>query len=155
MDKPYLQRAIEQQLIFGPTYAYTYTNTMLPMANTIYYRGFVDLAGSLTGLLTGANVKNGNQKTLSGVPFSQYAKMEHDFRYYHQISSKQKIATRLIAGVAYPYGNSEFIPFSRQFFSGGSNSVRAFRARALGQVAMIHDCQMAHNTALTKLVILN
>lgn len=132
VDKPYLQRAIEQQLIFGPTYAYTYTNTMLPMANTIYYRGFVDLAGNLTGLLTGANVKNGNQKTLSGVPFSQYAKMEHDFRYYHQISSKQKIATRLIAGVAYPYGNSAFIPFSRQFFSGGSNSVRAFRARALG-----------------------
>lgn len=42
------------------------------------------------------------------------------------------MATRFIAGLAYPYGNSEHIPFSKQFFSGGSNSVRAFRARTLG-----------------------
>lgn len=129
---PYLRRAVEKQFIFGPTYAYTYTNTMLPLTNTIFYRGFVDLAGNLTGLITGANAKNGNQKTLSGVPFSQYAKMEHDFRFYHKMTGSQSIATRVIAGIAYPYGNSLEIPFARQFFAGGSNSVRAFRARTLG-----------------------
>lgn len=127
-----MRRVVERQLIFGPTYSYTYTNTMSKRPNTIYYKGTLDLAGNITGLLTGANVKKDKEKTIFGVPFSQYAKIENDFRFYHKFTEKTSLATRLIAGVAYPYGNSEHIPFSRQFFSGGSNSVRAFRARTLG-----------------------
>ena len=127
-----LQRVVQKQLIFGPTYSYTYTNTMLPKKNTIYYKGTLDLAGNLTGLFSGANVKDGKQKSIFGVPFSQYAKMEHDFRFYHKLGDKSSFASRFIGGIAYPYGNSDNIPFSKQFFSGGSNSIRAFRARTLG-----------------------
>ncbi|WP_294266212.1 BamA/TamA family outer membrane protein [uncultured Chryseobacterium sp.] len=127
-----LRRVVQPQLIFGPIYSYTYTNTMLPKANTFYYKGTLDLAGNLTGLLTGANAKKDKEKNIFGVPFSQFAKIENDFRFYHKFSEKTSLATRAIAGIAYPYGNSEYIPFSRQFFSGGSNSVRAFRARTLG-----------------------
>lgn len=127
-----LQRVVQKQLIFGPTYSYTYTNTMLPKKNTIYYKGTLDLAGNLTGLFSGANVKDGKQKSIFGVPFSQYAKMEHDFRFYHKLGEKSSFASRFIGGIAYPYGNSDNIPFSKQFFSGGSNSIRAFRARTLG-----------------------
>lgn len=128
----YLRRVVDKQLIYGPTYSYTYTNTMLPKTNTMYYKGRVDLAGNLTGLIMGANVKEGRQKEIFDIPFSQYAKTEHDFRFYHKINRKTTLATRAIAGLAYPYGNSEFIPFSRQFFAGGTNSIRAFRARTLG-----------------------
>ena len=127
-----MRRVVERQLIFGPTYSYTYTNTMLSKPTTMYYKGTLDLAGNLTGLVTGANVKKDKEKSIFGVPFSQYAKIENDVRLYHKFSEKTSLASRLIAGVAYPYGNSEHIPFSRQFFSGGSNSVRAFRARTLG-----------------------
>lgn len=127
-----LQRVVQKQLIFGPTYSYTYTNTMLPKKNTIYYKGTLDLAGNLTGLFSGANVKDSKQKSIFGVPFSQYAKMEHDFRFYHKLGDKSSFASRFIGGIAYPYGNSDNIPFSKQFFSGGSNSIRAFRARTLG-----------------------
>ncbi len=131
-NKPFMQRIVKPQLIFGPIYTYTYTNTMLPKKNTIYYKGMLDLAGNIAGLITGGNAKKGNQKEIFDVPFSQYAKIENDFRFYHKINDKNSIATRLIAGLAYPYGNSEHIPFSRQFFIGGSNSIRAFRARTLG-----------------------
>lgn len=129
---PYQQRITEKQLIFGPTYSYTYSTTMLPRKNTFYYKGMLDLAGNITGLLTGANKKEGKEKTIFGVPFSQYAKIENDLRFYHKFSEKTSFASRLIAGIAIPYGNSEHIPFSRQFFVGGSNSIRAFRARTLG-----------------------
>ena len=105
---------------------------MLPRTNTIYYRGMIDLAGNIAGLISGGNAKKEDQKEVFKIPFSQYAKMEHDFRFYHKLSEKSSIATRFIAGVAYPYGNSEYIPFSKQFFVGGSNSIRAFRARTLG-----------------------
>lgn len=129
---PASRRIVEKQLIFGPTYTYTYTNTMLPKTNTIYYKGTLDLAGNITGLVTGANAKKDKQKEIFGIPFSQYAKIENDFRFYHKFTEKSSLATRFIGGIAYPYGNSEFIPFSKQFFSGGSNSIRAFRARTLG-----------------------
>ncbi|KMQ67027.1 surface antigen (D15) [Chryseobacterium sp. FH2] len=129
---PASQRIVEEQLIFGPTYSYTYTNTMLPKTNTIYYKGTLDLAGNITGLVTGANVKKDKQKEIFGIPFSQYAKIENDFRFYHKFAEKSSFAARFIGGIAYPYGNSEFVPFSKQFFSGGSNSIRAFRARTLG-----------------------
>ncbi|GAB0155377.1 BamA/TamA family outer membrane protein [Chryseobacterium sp. Alg-005] len=127
-----LRRVVDKQLIFGPIYTFTYTNTMLQKTNTFYYRGLVDLAGNLTGLFTGANVKKGKQKEIFDIPFSQYAKIENDLRFYHKFAEKTSFASRLIAGLAYPYGNSEHIPFSRQFFAGGSNSIRAFRARTLG-----------------------
>lgn len=129
---PAMQRVVAKQLIFGPTYSYTYTNTMLPKTNTFYYKGTLDLAGNITGLVTGADAKNDKQKEIFGIPFSQYAKIENDFRFYHKFTEKSSLATRLIGGIAYPYGNSEFVPFSKQFFSGGSNSIRAFRARTLG-----------------------
>ncbi|KMQ59526.1 surface antigen (D15) [Chryseobacterium angstadtii] len=127
-----MQRVVQKQLIFGPTYSYTYTNTMLSKPTTIYYKGTLDLAGNITGLVTGANVEKGKEKKIFGIPFSQYAKIENDFRLYHKFTEKTSLATRFIAGIAYPYGNSENIPFSKQFFSGGSNSIRAFRARTLG-----------------------
>jgi outer membrane protein insertion porin family len=129
---PYLKRVVDQQLIFGPTYSYTYSTTMLPRKNTFYYKGMLDLAGNITGLVTGANAKEDKQKKIFGIPFSQYVKIENDVRFYHKFTEKTSFASRFIAGVAVPYGNSEYIPFSRQFFVGGSNSIRAFRARTLG-----------------------
>lgn len=129
---PAMQRIVDKQLIFGPTYSFTYTNTMLPRTNTVYYKGTLDLAGNITGLVSGADVKKDKEKKIFGIPFSQYVKIENDFRFYHKFTEKSSLATRFIAGIAYPYGNSEFIPFSKQFFSGGSNSIRAFRARTLG-----------------------
>src|SRR5690606_24676875 len=76
-----LQRVVEKQLIFGPTYRYTFTNTLTPKKHTVYYNGMLDLSANLTGLFTGANVEKGNEKTVFGVPFSQYAKTEHTFTY--------------------------------------------------------------------------
>lgn len=138
---PSLRRVVDKQLIFGPTYSYTYSTTMTPRKNTVYYKGRIDLSGVTTGLLTGANVKKDNQKEIFNIPFSQYAKIENDFRYYHYFNKNHSIATRFVAGVAYPYGNSDHIPYSKQFFTGGSNSVRAFRARTLGPGSYDPDTQ--------------
>ena len=129
---PSLQRVIDKQLIFGPSYNYTYTNTTSPQKNTIYFKGGIDLAGNVTGLISGADAKAGNRKTLAGIPFSQYIKVEADFRDYFKVSSKSTIASRIIVGLGVPYGNSVYMPYSKQFFVGGSNSIRAFRARTLG-----------------------
>ena len=35
-------------------------------------------------------------------------------------------------GIAYPYGNSQVLPFEKRYFSGGPNSVRGWSVRSLG-----------------------
>lgn len=130
---PSLGKVTEKQLIFGPTYSYTYTNTMQKRKkNTFYFNGELDLAGNITGLITGANVKNGNEKTILDVPFSQYVKIKTDFRHYFKLGKESELASRIIVGAGYAYGNSTTLPSSKQFVVGGTNSIRAFRARSLG-----------------------
>ena len=127
-----LEKVIQKQLIFGPTYSYTYTNTMLTnKKHTFYFKGALDLSANATGLILGANDPN-NPKSILGVPFSQFAKCEVDFRHYLNLGNETKLASRVIMGVGIPYGNSNELPFIKQFFIGGTSSIRAFRARSIG-----------------------
>ena len=133
-----LGKVIEKQLIFGPTYSYTYTNTMQKRKkNTMYFKGEMDIAGTVAGLVSGADAKSKDPKEILGVPFSQFVKVQADFRFYHKLSQNSEIASRVVAGGAFAYGNSTTIPFIKQFFIGGTNSIRAFRARSIGPGSFI------------------
>ena len=133
LTNPALQKVIDKQLIFGPTYAFTYSDMMQKnKKHTIYNRASADFSANLTGLFTGANQKNGKTKEIFGVPFSQFIKLENEFKHYLKLSEKSLIASRLITGVGFAYGNSTELPFIKQFFNGGTNSLRAFRARSIG-----------------------
>ncbi|MDM1369293.1 BamA/TamA family outer membrane protein [Myroides marinus] len=130
---PSLERVLDKQLTFGPTYTYTYTNTSKRFKkSTIYYRGSLDLSGNITGLLMGANADKDKEKSIIGVPFSQYVKTEHDFRHYLKLGKTSQLVSRIHAGVGVAYGNSQQMPYTKQFYVGGSNSIRAFRARTIG-----------------------
>ncbi len=130
---PGLLKVIEKQLIFGPTYNYTYTNTMEKRKkHTFYYKGGIELAGNVAGLIAGSNVKKGDTTTVFGVPFSQFVKIDSDFRHYMKLGKDSQLVSRVMVGAGYAYGNSSELPFIRQFFNGGTNSIRAFRARSIG-----------------------
>ncbi|OUL63431.1 BamA/TamA family outer membrane protein [Flavobacterium sp. AJR] len=128
-----LSKVLEKQLIFGPTYSYTYTNTMRKRKkNTFYFNGEIDLAGNITGLVTGANIKKNDTIKIFDVPFSQYVKVRADFRHYLKLGKESQLASRIIVGAGLPYGNSSSLPSIKQFVVGGTNSIRAFRARSIG-----------------------
>ena len=42
------------------------------------------------------------------------------------------LALRAFFGLAIPYGNSDNVPFSRSYFAGGSNDIRAWQPYSLG-----------------------
>ncbi|WP_333809227.1 translocation and assembly module lipoprotein TamL [Flavobacterium sp.] len=130
---PTLGKVIEKQLIFGPSYSYTYTNTTeTAKKHTVYYKGTFDTSGNLAGILSNANVKKGDTTKILNVAFSQFIKIENDFRHYIKLGPESQLASRIIVGVGYGYGNSTELPFIKQFFIGGTNSIRAFRARSIG-----------------------
>ena len=132
-DDPSLEKVIEKQLIFGPTYSFTYTNTMQKRKkHTFYFNGEVDLAGNLTGLITGANAKAGDTIKIFDVPFSQYVKVTNDFRHYLKLNEKSQLASRLIVGAGLSYGNATEMPSAKQYTIGGPNSLRGFRSQSVG-----------------------
>ena len=130
---PPLRHAIEPMFTFGPIYNYTRTNTTnTDLKHTYYFKGGVDLSANLYGIIRGANVQKGRQYQILDANFSQYVKMEADFRHYMKLSSNSTLASRVMGGFGYSYGNSTQLPYVKQFFMGGPNGLRAFRARALG-----------------------
>ncbi len=128
-QNPFLRSSFEQQFIAGLTYSFIY-NGMIDTQKThqFFLNTNLDLAGNILNLLSSGETP----KEFLGLEYAQYAKVDADFRYHLKIGQEQKIATRLFAGIGIPYGNSEIMPFSRQFYAGGPYSVRAFRIRSLG-----------------------
>ncbi len=130
---PALQNTINKEFILGSTYSFTYNpQNGSNQPKGVYFNGNLDLSGNIAGLITGADIKNGKTVSIFNAPFAQYARADIDLRYYAQTGKKSVWANRLIAGVGYPYGNSSALPFIKQFFVGGSNSIRAFRSYTLG-----------------------
>ena len=128
-----LAKSIEKQFIIGSTYSFTYNNQVqVARQNNVYFNANLDLAGNIWGLASGADYRSNDTATIFKARFSQYIRVDGDFRYYYKLSRNSQLANRIIAGVGYPYGNSFELPFIKQFFIGGSNSIRAFRARSVG-----------------------
>lgn len=141
---PFLQRAFENQFIPAMRYSFT-LNTQLKESttdkftesktnpNSFYFNGNVELSGNLLHAFQQNVFKTEDTvRTLFGSPYSQYVKTDVDFRYYVGIGRHNKLAARLTAGIGYPFGNSNTLPYIKQFAIGGSNSIRAFPARSIG-----------------------
>ena len=73
-----------------------------------------------------------NQYTLFNIAYAQYVKGDFDFSKSFRLDDKNSLALHFGLGVAYPYGNSTFLPYEKRYFSGGANSVRGWSVRGLG-----------------------
>jgi outer membrane protein insertion porin family len=130
-DNPFLKRSFEQNFIAGINYTFNYNKLNDRFRTHGYFLGLgLDFAGNTLHLIDNLSGK-GDGKIL-GLEYAQYGKVDLDLRYHLNIDKNQTIATRLYAGVGAPFGNSSSLPYIKQYFSGGPNSVRAFRIRSIG-----------------------
>jgi len=127
-----LKHSIDTQFIIGSNYSYTIDPFINDATGTgFYFNGLADFSGNLVGLFVPKDPATGEKK-LFNAPISQYMKAQTDLRYYLQLSKQARLANRLLIGFGYPYGNSRQLPYIKQFFIGGNNSIRAFRSRSVG-----------------------
>ena len=145
-DNPFLKRSFEQQFISGLAYSFTYNEMVDKQKTHQKYLNFtLDVAGnsiSLFGKDQGPDVP----KTFLGMEYAQYAKADVDLSYHFNFGKEQTIAARIFAGYGMAYGNSDVMPFVKQYYAGGPYSVRAFRIRSLGPGTYNAD-QDANNTS--------
>lgn len=129
-NNTFLAQSFEDQFIPGLTYSFVYNQlTKVEREHRFFFKGTADLAGNLFGIAQ--NVAN-QEKLIVGLPYAQYIKADVDGRHYARIGRKSYWVTRLFLGWSRPYGNSSTLPYIKQYFSGGPNSIRAFRVRSLG-----------------------
>jgi len=133
---PFLKKSYEEQFIAGGNYSFTYNEQMLTGKKMQYYFHLnSELAGNvfyLAKVIGGENISAENPSKVAGSIFSQYSKLSIDGRLYYNLKDKNKLVMRFFAGVAKPFGNSSILPYSKQFFSGGPNSLRAFQINSVG-----------------------
>ncbi len=122
-------------IIFGPTYEYTFNSQAdnNSKKDNYYFNGVADFSGNIVGLVQGTDVDKAPRQIFNA-NYAQYLKFTADGRYYRTLNTDrtQSLAARLYAGFGYAYGNSYHLPNVKQYFSGGSSSLRGFQSRMVG-----------------------
>ena len=135
-SNPPLKSSYEEQIIIGPNYTFTYSNQRTNSdTKYMYFSTNIETAGNIieAGFKL-ANLKDRNDSTylIANRPFSQYFRIQADWRNFLRMTNHSLFAIRTYAGIGVPYGNSVALPFVKQFFVGGPNSLRGFLLREIG-----------------------
>ncbi len=132
-ENPFLKRSFEQQFIAGLTYSFTFSELSEIQTKGRFYLKFnFDIAGNTISLFA-KNQGSDTTKSFLGLPYAQYVKGDLDLSYHYDIGhSGHVFVGRIFSGIGIPYSNSKTLPYVKQYFSGGSYSVRAFQIRGLG-----------------------
>ena len=134
---PFMRDAYQNHFDVGSgLVAYHTTSTALvPKETYEYARLQLDASGNVLSLFNGTMRKDEyGSRLIWNTPYSQYIRTELTLgkTLVFGKNSGQALAIRLLGGVGYAYGNSSTLPFEKQFYSGGANSMRGWQARALG-----------------------
>ena len=114
---------------------YTTDASAIPKRTYRYGRLSFDLAGNVLSLFNSAMPTNEyGEHTIWQVPYAQYVRGELQLGQTLRFGDgdNQAVALRFLVGAGYGYGNSSTVPFEKQFYAGGANSMRGWQARALG-----------------------
>jgi len=131
----YLAYSYKDIMIVGGNYTYIFNNQNINKARSYWY---IKFNGELAGNLMAAAFDLARGKKIDGSyrifnqNFAQYVRGDIDIRYNRRLNDVSSIVYRAFAGIGIPYGNSEGMPFEKQYFSGGANGIRAWQVRSLG-----------------------
>lgn len=143
-------RLTQNNLILASSYSFSLTTkNSLTDNNFFIFRTKVESAGNLLSLFAKASETVDGQnsaKKIFDIEYSQYFKTEFEYIKHWDFTRERVFAVRTFIGMAIPYGNSNDVPFSRSYFAGGSNDIRAWQPYSLGpgSSASINDFNEAN-----------
>lgn len=139
LNDRFLAASYQDHIIAGGKISFVYNGqTDKKVKNTFYIQSTFESAGNLLRAsydLAGIPYANDSLQSynLLNIRFAQFVKLSLDLRYYFPLSKKSKIVYRVAGGIGKPLSNlKEALPFEKSFFAGGSNGIRAWKARTLG-----------------------
>lgn len=129
-------RLTENDFILATSYTFTTTTKKDLADNTFYqFKTKIESAGTLLSAISNVaslpKNTNGNYEIFN-LEYSEYIKTELDYIKHWDFGKEKVLAVRSFFGIAIPFGNSNYIPFSRSYYAGGSNDNRAWQPYSLG-----------------------
>ena len=129
-------RLTENDFILATSFTFSKTTKKDMTDNTFYlFKTKIESAGTiLTAFAASTDQKqnSGGNYEIFDLEYAEYVKTEFDYIKHWDLSKEKIVAFRTFFGIAIPFGNSNYIPFSRSYFSGGSNDNRAWQPYGLG-----------------------
>ncbi|OPZ96332.1 MAG: Outer membrane protein assembly factor BamA [Bacteroidetes bacterium ADurb.Bin408] len=105
------------------------------LINFSYFRGNIETSGNALWLASrafGMEQDELSSYKIFNIRYSQFVKLDADYRFYNFFNKHSSVVYRLAAGIAFPYGNIEIMPFDKSFYAGGANGIRAWKLYDLG-----------------------
>jgi hypothetical protein len=132
-----LANSYTDHLITGMRWFYTRNTQLMPgrqHRRDWFFRGVLEWMGYGGFMGTRRQDPETGQvyRSLGDIRYAEYVKLDLDGRHYLKLHDRSTLAFRLAVGAAKPFGNLTVMPFETSFFTGGANSIRAWRARSLG-----------------------
>ncbi|MEM9847017.1 MAG: BamA/TamA family outer membrane protein [Bacteroidota bacterium] len=148
VNNPFLANSFGQQFFTGALLRnvnYAYTNTR--SKRSFFVNANLELSGievqTANAIYNGFALDSINF-SIGNIDFSRYALLNVDARYHRIFNLKNTLAFRFNFGIALPFGLTNEVPYVKQFYIGGPNSIRAFQAREVGPGSYcssdVHDC---------------
>lgn len=136
-NDPFLRNAYQDHFDLGSggIIYYTTNSDTNPKTSYWYSRFQFDIAGNILSAFKPMMKKDQDGHGMVwDTPFSQYVRGELTLSKTWAFGKRkeQSVATRLLAGAGYAYGNSSALPFEKHFYGGGANSLRGWQARTVG-----------------------
>lgn len=136
-NDPFLRNAYQNHFDLGSGLVLYYTTSAesIPKTSYFYTRFQFDIAGNLLSAFNPLMKQDENgSRMIWNTPYSQFVRGEITLgkTWVFGKNDGQAIATRLLAGAGYAYGNSTALPFEKHFYGGGANSLRGWQARTVG-----------------------
>jgi outer membrane protein insertion porin family len=136
-NNPLVRSSFNEELILSLIYTFTFNNQLFKERKmNSYFTINPELAGNTLSLVdfvaTGSFPTASDPARALGIKFSQYAKIDADYRAYFNLGQNSKLVGRLFAGFGKAYGNSNIMPFVKQYYIGGASDLRAFRTHTVG-----------------------
>lgn len=135
---PFLERSFGKQLFVSllfRDFSYLYTGRKNRQGKSSFVGFNLELAGAeiwAGNTLYNSFALQSDTLKIGDTDFSQYWKLDLDLRKYKDYSPKRSIAARFNIGIARPFGYTSDVPYVKQFYVGGPNSLRAWVQRGLG-----------------------
>lgn len=137
-ENPLLARSFDRQLIIGSNYSYQYNSPIKKNGVSHNFQVTGEVAGTLLSLANVVIQPEQGFEFFDTISYSQYSRAEFEGSRTKRFSETTSLAGRVNFGIAIPYGNSEDMPYVKQFFSGGDGSIRAWQVREVGPGAYIY-----------------
>ncbi|MBI3134288.1 MAG: BamA/TamA family outer membrane protein [Bacteroidetes bacterium] len=144
LDDPFLINSYADHFSLFNGLVYKFTNQVPNQSNDKVHNFQVSVlqsGGIMNATGIGTVDTTSGLKQILGVPFTQFVRIDNQYLFLWKITKKHKIATRLLAGMGWAYGNSPSLPYEQSFVAGGSNDIRAFTARSMapGSIRVLED----------------